>query len=319
MKQKVLLTSAASKIPALRLLEEAVGKFANTDLLAGDSATQTVAAHSGFSYWQMPETTNANLEAILEGLTVRRVHLVIPTRDSELIFWAENRKAFEDIGTHIAISSLRGVQLCLDKLKFSEWGFSTAQPVIPASLSAEVSWDKIVVKERYGAGSKGVALNLSASEATKHSGSLTEPIFQPHVEGLEVSIDAWFRSTGVLHGFVMRTRDLVRNGESQITTTFRDRSLERQAKAVLDRMGWDLGLRGSVVMQGIVRERKLWVIEVNARLGGASSASAEVGLDLLFLSVAEVSTTEGGIPEFDRRPFEVRQVRAAVDRRYKLP
>ena len=166
-----------------------------------------------------------------------------------------------------------------------------------------------MVKERFGAGSRSIGIGLSPADARRHATGLADPLFQPLVGGVEISIDAWLTSAGAVHGLALRRRDRVVNGESQTTTTFRDARLEAQAADVLGR----LDLSGPVVMQAMVGEAGLAVIEVNARFGGASTASLSVGLDMLYWSLFERVWPGAQLSAFDRRQGEIRQVRVAED------
>jgi carbamoyl-phosphate synthase large subunit len=166
------------------------------------------------------------------------------------------------------------------------------------------------VKERFGAGSRAIGLDLDRAQAVAHAATLEAPLFQPFVPGREMSVDGWLDRDGQLKGLVLRWRDVVVNGESQITTTFRDAALEAQAAAVLGR----LGLRGPVVMQAIVDGAgEMHVIECNPRFGGASTASIAAGLDSLRWSLLEAAGARIGDYPFLRATGEVRQVRAPAD------
>ena len=316
----MLVTSAGGKVSTLKLAGLNVKKFANLDLLAGDANANVLAANIGVNFWHMPKTGDGSLEEIIQGLLAREVRLVIPTRDSELPFWARSASRLQDLGISVAVSSLEGVEVCLDKIEFSAWGARANQPVIPSALSVRhQDWNPVVAKERFGAGSNGVSINQSQLSAEEFAKSLDSPIFQPFIQGWEISVDSWFDRDGKLYGFVMRSRDLVRSGESQITTTFRHEGLEKLVGSALQVAGAQLHLRGPIVMQAIVSNGKIHIIEVNARIGGASSASAEVGLDLIGLSILEAMNPLTRFPEFARRNFEVRQLRSPEDRHIRVP
>jgi carbamoyl-phosphate synthase large subunit len=98
------------------------------------------------------------------------------------------------------------------------------------------------------------------------------------------------------------------NGESQVTTTFRNETLEREAIRALQA----LDLRGPVVMQAIVINNSLRIIECNARFGGASTVAIAAGLDVFYWSLLEALGT-GSLPAFNRIAGEVRQVRLPLD------
>jgi carbamoyl-phosphate synthase large subunit len=100
------------------------------------------------------------------------------------------------------------------------------------------------------------------------------------------------------------------NGESRITTTFRDASLESQARQWIEAYG----VRGPVVMQVLLDASGApHIIELNARFGGASTASIQAGLDSLYWSLLEASGADVSPHPFVRSKTEVRQVRIPTD------
>ncbi|MDJ1018243.1 MAG: ATP-grasp domain-containing protein [Paracoccaceae bacterium] len=279
-------------------------------IIAGDFDPEAHARYVADEFWAMPTSQDDNLSALIDGCRKFGVRAVLPTRDGELSFWARHRASFSDADVSVIVSPPEAIDRCLDKFDFASWGLSNGYPVIPAVPPAEIEGDgPFVVKERTGAGSRGLGLNLDAAAARAHAATLDDPIVQPFVSGAEISIDAWLSGSGEVHGLVLRWRDRVVNGESQVTTTFGDPALEAQAEALLS----GLGVSGPVVAQAIVTSEGLEVIEVNPRFGGASTASIAVGLDSLRWSLLEIASPDDHLPKFDRRDGEVRQVRIPQD------
>lgn len=307
----ILMTSAGSKIPLLRVLRAAARRIDPcANIVAGDIDPDAASRYFADSFWRMPEMDALDLETLVAECRRRDIGTILPTRDGELAFWAGARTALEAAGVSVIVSRPESVALCLDKLAFAEWGRAAGLPVIPAARQPESFPDpSFVVKERFGAGSRSIGIGLSFPDACRHAIGLADPLFQPLVTGFEISIDAWLTSAGAVHGLVLRRRDRVVNGESRTTTTFRDARLEAQAAGVLER----LGLSGPVVMQAIVGKTGLAVIEVNARFGGASTASLSVGLDMLYWSLFERAWPGAPLPAFDRGRGEIRQVRVSED------
>lgn len=307
----VLMTSAGSKIPLLRALRDAARRLdPDAKIVAGDSDPDAAGRYLADGFWRMPALDALDLETIISECRRRDVRTILPTRDGELGFWAGLGPALEAAGIRVIVSRPQAVALCLDKLAFAEWGTARDLPVIPAALQPDgFLGSSLVVKERFGAGSRSIGIGLSPADARRHAAGLDDPLFQPLVAGSEISIDAWLTSAGAVHGLVLRRRDRVVHGESQVTTTFSDARLEAQAAGVLER----LGLSGPVVMQAIVTETGLAVIEVNARFGGASTASLSVGLDTLYWSLFQRLRPGIFLPVFERRRGEIRQVRVSED------
>lgn len=307
----VLMTSAARKVSMLRALQSAAHRLdPSSRVIAGDTDRGAPSRHVADDFWTMPRLEALDTTTLVAECESRGIQTILPTRDGELSFWAKLRPSLEAIGISVIVSSPAALAVCLDKLVFSEWGKDHDLPVIPADLRPGTFGDHpLVVKERFGAGSISLGLRLLSPAAQAHAAGLVAPIFQPFIEGPEISIDAWLSSSGRAHGLVLRRRDRVVGGESQITTTFRDERLEAQARRVLE----GLGLSGPVVMQAIITEAGLAVIEVNPRFGGASTASIAVGLDLLYWSLWERLWPSRPVPEFLRSARNIRQIRVPED------
>ncbi len=151
---------------------------------------------------------------------------------------------------------------------------------------------------------------MDYDEALGHAEKLSSPIYQPYIVGTEVSIDSWSSRSHQVKGLVLRRRDRVAGGESQVTTTFRDAEVEALAADVIER----LGIRGPAVMQVILdADSNAHVIECNCRFGGASTASIAAGLEPFYWSILESREVDLSNYLFHRVRGEVRQVRVPSD------
>jgi carbamoyl-phosphate synthase large subunit len=309
---KVLVTSASKKAPSIRATQDAARRLhPDAKVVAGDIDVNALAAHIADEFWAMPRTDDASVESILAGCTERAITCVLPTRDAELTFWARHAARFRAAGIFVIVSPLDSIEICLDKLAFSAFGQEYGMPIIPSSRTLEgTDWPRYVVKERWGAGSRSIGLDLDRAQAEAHARNLSDPIFQPFMRGTEISIDGWLDRAHRLKGLVLRRRDLVINGESQVTTTFRDAAVEAKAARLLGA----LQLCGPVVAQAMMLpDGSINVIECNPRLGGASTAGIAAGLDSLYWSLLEAHGGDVAREAFKRVPGEIRQVRAPSD------
>jgi len=308
----VLVSSASRKVPLVRALQGAARKIGPAiKVVAGDLDEEALSQHVADDFWRMPRTEDVSLDALVSGCHERGIRMVVPTRDGELPFWARHRETFEAEGIDVLVSPLDSVETCLDKLAFARFGTKHGLPVIPAALGPDdIEADRMVVKERFGAGAKSIGIDLDRQAAIEWAHKLENPIYQPFVSGNEISIDAWMDRDHQVKGLVLRRRDSVANGESQVTSTFRDPALEVVARRALEA----LKLRGPVVLQGFVdNENKLHIIECNSRFGGASTASIEAGLDMFYWSLLESGGADLSNCPFDRVVGEVRQIRVPSD------
>jgi carbamoyl-phosphate synthase large subunit len=306
----VLITSASRKAPLVNALREAaVRVHCGARVVAADSDPLAPAGLVADGFWEMPRLEDNSSDAIMRGCLERGINIVFPTRDGELEFWSKHRADFAKAGITVVVSGTEAVRRCQDKLAFATFGSSAGLPFIPAAETPEaLTATRYVVKERFGSGSTGIGIDLDLESALRHARDLSMPIFQPYVNGPEISIDGWLDQSGRCPGVVLRYRDRVVSGESQVTTSFHDHTLEKQAIELLER----LELRGPVVMQAIITDQGPAIIECNPRFGGASTLAIAAGLDLLYWSIAEAlgAPFEACAPAFSG---PVRQLRLPTD------
>jgi carbamoyl-phosphate synthase large subunit len=309
---KVLVSSAAAKIPLIRATQDAVRQFGtNVLVVAGDHNSLAIAAHVADEFWAMPPTNDEHLQDILVGLRVRGINCVLPTRDGELLFWARNKTRFASEGVAVIVSDAAAIELCIDKLSFANFGREKGFPFIATAEQIHaIDALYLVVKERHGSGSLSIGIKLDRKEAQKHAATLVQPIFQPMVEGYEISIDAWLDRAHKVKGLVLRKREQVVNGESRVTTTFSDVGIETTASRILEA----LELNGPVVMQAIIDTTgAMHVIECNPRFGGASTTGIAAGLASLHWSLLEILGCDLKVWPFRRCSGQIRQIRVPQD------
>lgn len=311
MASNILVSSSGNKVPLIKAVLIARNKVnPESRVFAGDSSKSGLARHFAEDFWLMPRIPGAELEEILNGCVNRNIKIIIPTRDAELWFWSKHKNALLKHGIFVCVSERSAVDVCLNKLEFSRFGGDNKLPLIPSYLDpASCKSKKIVVKENFGSGSKGILVGCDVEEGLAFGHNLKAPIYQPFIPGVEISADVYAAKDGDTVLVSTRTRDLVINGESKITSVFIDSDLN----FILINLVKILGLSGPAVIQGILKDDVLHIIECNPRIGGASTAAIAAGLPLLELSLMEAL----GIPIEDRinriQITPIRQLRVEQD------
>ena len=317
----VLISSLAAKVPLAEAVKNAARRL-NPDIkvIGGDLNPRALGFHFTDAHWVMPLITNEHLPTIISYCSAHGITHIIPTRDGELAFWSRHRAALAEAGVAVLVSVPDAVHRCLDKLEFAAFGQQAGLPVIPTTLTIDALFANdaptsaepaFVVKERYGAGSLSLGLNLPYATAVAHAKTLQEPIFQPFIQGREISVDAYVNRAGRVHGLVPRTRDVVVRGESQVTTTIDDSALAARLTPIVEK----LGLYGPLVLQALLTDDGgLHLIECNCRFGGASTLGIAAGVDSFFWFLQEAAGADLAQFPFRPAPGPLRQVRAATDR-----
>lgn len=311
--KNVLVTSASKKVSLVQAVQTASRKLSSDiKIVAGDLDETALTRYVADKFWKMPPTIETEIDALVAACKERKIHTIIPTRNGELLFWAKHRSRFAEAGINVVVSPLESIQVCLDKLAFAQFGATHNLPFISTSKHPDETeaTSYYVVKERYGAGSKNIGLNLDKEAALDRGKQLENPIYQPFIVGKEISVDAWLNCSHQVKGLVLRSRDRIVDGEAQVTTTFQDDRIEAEFVKVLE----TLNLSGPIVLQALIDDNNnLRIIECNPRFGGASTASIAVGLDIFYWSLLESSGIDLSEYPFNRSSNEVRQIRIPSD------
>lgn len=309
----VLITSLSHKIPLIREVRKALMRIdADGRVLGADSNPECIGRYFVDVFWEMPSMDKLDPELVVQYCRTNEVRSIIPTRDGELLFFSENRNLLRRNGIAVMISSPTGVHKCLDKREFfNALKNNDYLNPIPTFNHPDPDYGaRWVVKERFGAGSKNILLDVSALAARTSLNHFEKPIFQPYVEGQEYSVDLYLCQESVPKGCVVRKRDVVIHGESQVTTTVDRPDIEKiclEAAAII-------GLTGHALFQIIEGiSGSLNILECNCRFGGASSVSVTAGLDSFYWFFRECLGDDLSEVSYAKSRHGLRQIRYAED------
>lgn len=309
----VLVSSVSKKIPLVKAVKKSLDKLAiHTLLVGGDSNQNCIGSYFVDEFIEFPSLEKLTPQLFISLCQYHEINAVIPTRDGELQFFSENKECFAQEGIFVMISEMESLKISSDKLRFfqttAKMGYS---PIESSENIDDISSNLYVVKERFGAGSRKIGLGLSYDLAIKHSKHLTHPLYQPFIAGNELSIDFYIDKKGKGKGVIVRTRDLVVDGESQMTTSIDNEEVGTMALSLAE----ELGLYGHGMFQVIHdSDQGLYhLLECNPRFGGASTLSLEMGLDSFYWFFLEVLGTDLETVPFQRYPGEKRMVRYPED------
>ena len=311
---RVFISSLSAKVPLVEAFR-AMFKQKGIPLVihGGDCNPNCLGRHFVDHFWTMPADEELEEKDVISYCKTHRIDAIVPTRDGELLFFAKLKDDLRSIGTFILGSPASGVEICLDKLAFHQACSAT-------SIQTETNLEKIrspfyVVKERYGSGSRDILIKASKSEALSHADQRQAPVFQPWIDGQEYSVDLYLTKSGHELGAIVRSRDVIINGEAQISTTVNFPKLRETCVE----MAKQLQLTGHLVVQALVdKQSRIHIIECNCRIGGASTLSFAAGLLTPIWLFCESKGIPLGQYSFKRSPFELKQIRHATDTIIKM-
>lgn len=282
----ILITSISKKVPLIKAVKSAALKLnTNVKIYGADSNSNIVGKYFVDDYWQMPHIKNLAPQLLISFCKQNNITAIIPTRDGELSFFADLRNELAKNGIAVMISDADSINVSIDKLKFYHHCVNSSISAVQTEKNIEsIQSNKYVVKEQFGAGSLSMGLNLNAADGIAHAKKLQYPVYQPFINGNEFSIDVYVQKNKQVKGIIIRKRELVENGESQITYNVSNQQLKECCIAFAK----SLNFYGHIVLQAIVdKQGNPWLIECNARFGGASTLSIQCGLDSFYWFLLE--------------------------------
>lgn len=286
-RSNILISSASRKAPLVKSFRSAFLRTAeHGGVVVGDTNANCIAGYFADESWVMPKLDQLSVERLIAECRVRKVILIVPTRDGELEYFARARPALEEAGIGVHIAEPEQVRSCFDKLAFYHCCRDAGIPVIPTFNNPDTfaADARIVVKECFGAGSRSIGLGLTVTAAAQHASRLDTPVFQPFIVGKEYSIDLYVNRGKEVVEVVPRRRNQVLDGESVVSETVEAPALVKLSIALVKLFS----LRGHNVLQALVQpDGEVVFVECNPRVGGASTLSFEAGLDTPYWSLLE--------------------------------
>lgn len=222
---------------------------------------------------RVPRCTDDGYLAVVSDICKKHdVDMVIPTIDTELMLYAENRDKFSEDGTQILVSHPDFVSVARDKrktaLELKANGIQTPETWhIDDCLNSNIRLPyPVMLKPIDGSCSAGIAVVESKENLEKMNVDPEAYILQELCKGKEYTINAFYDSDGHCMACVPHFRKLVRAGEVCFAETVRI----PEFKAIAVKLGEMFpGIWGTICFQGFQNENgEIQIFEINARFGG---------------------------------------------------
>lgn len=310
MKKNILITSISAKVPLINTVLESKNRFdKKISVFGADADKNCIGQYFVDFFWLMPKLDLLEINDFIAFCDDNNIKYVIPTRDADVLYFSAFKAQLSSKGIYLFSADSAAVDICFDKLKF--YTGTDNKLIIPTFQDIEkIDSSKLVVKERFGSGSENIAINIDRTAALNFSRKLKEAVFQPYIEGQEFSVDSYVTKEGKCIASIVRSRDLVKNGESQITTFVEDEVLSDIVKKLVE----DLNILGHSVTQVIKYADTYGIVECNTRFGGASTLSYKMGLDSFYWFLMQ---TDNKKITFELNKTKLKQVRVTEDRYFE--
>lgn len=210
----------------------------------------------------------------------RRIDMVVPTIDTELLALASSKASFADIGARVVVSSPDAVRVARDKWLTATTLASHAVPTPTTMPLGEALADPVrlqgpvILKPRDGSNSQGLLRIASLTDPASREVSAEPYVAQQLCKGPEYTVNCFVSQAGKLITAVPHRRIEVRGGEVSKALTERRQDILELAPVIASAMP---GLEGPFCFQAIATDDGPKVIEVNARFGGGYPVAHEAG------------------------------------------
>jgi len=276
----VLITSASRKVALVRAFKDAMRRvLPEGGVIAVDTNAYAPALYEADAGYLVPRSDIPDfLSYLVEFCLKRDIKLVIPTRDEELLFFAEHSQVFLQHGIRVMIGSSEVIRRCLDKESFlrfcSRHGFAFPKLWLTNDLGNPAIYP-VFLRPRSGKGGRGTKKIDSKAELDALIDDLKEVLIQEYIDAPEYTVDLFADFRGKAISAVPRKRLLVWGGESFVTVTDNNPGIIRETV----RLAEAIGLVGHNTIQCFLRDGKPLFIEINPRFGGAFHLSIRAGAD----------------------------------------
>jgi len=273
----ILITSASRKVGLIKAFQHALSQNKGGKVIAVDVNSLSPALYFADDYYLVPRSNNPEfMKTMLDMCEDLNIKLLIPTRDEELPFFAENKDKFSEIGTHVMVSDTETIEICQNKELFTDF-CQKNNFKIPKTYKNIDDFSKLeyplFVKPKQGKGGVQTFRVNSEEELKLIINLVSEIIIQEFIDAPEYTVDLFADFSGNVISAVPRERINVLGGESLVTKTFKNHVIIEEAI----RLAENLKLVGHNTIQCFFDNNEVKFIEVNPRFGGAASISFAAG------------------------------------------
>ena len=284
----ILLTCSSNKTQLIQWTKKSISKLScKIKVFAGDTNSNVQSKYFCDKFWHMPTCNKKNYSKILRYCKKNKIKIIIPSSDNELKFWSHFRDNLRKNQIFVMISEPNTVSTCLDKLKFykklKDFDFIV---FTSKNINDFNKKQTLIRKNRYGIGSRNIIVGKKEELIDKKlvNNVYKKQIFQKYINFKnEVSIDCYFSEKNKLLKIVPRTRSLIIQGESAITTVINDKLFFYKIELIASR----LKFTGHIMFQCFIHKRKVLIFECNPRIGGGSIMSLYNKMDTIYFFIIE--------------------------------
>jgi carbamoyl-phosphate synthase large subunit len=224
------------------------------------------------------------------------IDVIFPVLDPDIVVLAQNKKAFEEAGTRLAIVSFEVATMTADKWLtkqfFQGLGLRVPRSWLPGQLKSQDLPYPVFAKPRDGSAGKNCFQARDQRELEFLLGYVPNPMIEECLPGPEITTDVICDLNGTVLGIVSRKRIEVRSGEVAKGVTVFDQTV----MDACTKIARALPAVGPLTVQCMMRDSTAYFTEINARFGGGLPLGIAAGVNAPLWLLAKIAGIAIEIP-----------------------
>jgi carbamoyl-phosphate synthase large subunit len=221
------------------------------------------------------------ISQLLRLVKSRKIDLIIPTIDTDLVPLAKNRGKFEKLGCRVLISNFEVVDIARDKRKLHKFlvanGFGAPETMsLKEALKKRLSMPRFL-KPWDGSASKSNHAAQSREELAFYGKRIRNCIVQEFLDGQEYTCDVFVDFEMKVRCVVPRMRIETRGGEVTKSKTEKNLRVIDVSRRVTETLGAGPGM--VTIQLFLCKDGSIKIVEINPRFGGGAPLSIGAGAD----------------------------------------
>lgn len=271
----ILFTAAGRRVEIIEIFKKELPKDKVFAADVDNTAPGLYATQDAFIVPRFSEP--ACLQAILKLCKKHHIDVIIPLIDPEIDFYAAHAKAFLESGVRILLSDQSVVDIARDKWKTFLFFQRHSIPAIETfERKQQLKSLPAIAKPRTGSAGQGV-VRIADSRQLEGLNLDNSYIYQPLLQGEEITVDVITDGKGLCLGIGQRRRLKVRAGEVERAVTVHHPEVDRCVRQLVQ---W-LKPFGIINVQLFkTAQGQLCFQEINLRLGGGCPLTYAAGINI---------------------------------------
>lgn len=277
----ILFSSVGRRVELVQYFKEAREKLNIEGSIIGVDCEKTAPAlHFVDRSYLVPKILESNfIDRIIEICKQEKVTLIIPTLDTELLIYSQNKDRIRnESGAEVLVSNEESIKIMRNKILTMEYlekeGFKVPKTLNERDLEEKNYEFPLFIKPLNGSSSFNNFKITNEEELNFFKNYVPNPMIQEFIEGQEYCVDVFSDFSSNVITVVPKRRVAFREGEITKGEIIKDKQLIEVGKRLVD----SFKAIGEINFDCIKTDSgEIVILEVNGRFAGGAPMSFEAG------------------------------------------